>query len=130
MLAAVLVLLVVTHQVGDYWIQTPSQASRKGLAGWPGRRSCAAHVATYTALMAFVLVALDASRYLALNPRHVLAGLLVSAVSHYVADRRTPLRRLALAVGKDPAWLDDGGLAFLDQAWHHGWLLVSAVVMV
>lgn len=48
--------LLVAHTVADHWVQTDAQARNKGLPGWPGRRACAAHVASYTAtLLVFVL---------------------------------------------------------------------------
>src|SRR3982750_3873607 len=90
--AGVFAALFVAHQVADHWIQTQHQADCKGRPGWPGRIACAAHVASYTAT---AMVALAASRLalgIPLNPWRVLVGLLVSAVTHYIADRRTPLK--------------------------------------
>jgi hypothetical protein len=69
----------------------------------------------------------------------------VSAISHYVADRRTPLRRLAglldRPTGKPAFWSlglprpgrDDNptlgtGAYALDQSWHVGWLLVATMI--
>lgn len=48
--ALVAVAYLAGHGVGDYWAQTDHQASHKALPGWAGRRVCAAHVATLTAL--------------------------------------------------------------------------------
>ena len=60
-------------------------------------------------------------------------GLAVSAVSHYFADRRAPLRRLAERTGSGEFWHAGEGLAtgaaLLDQAWHWGWLFVSALIV-
>ena len=47
--AAVSAAYAAGHWAGDYWVQTHRQACAKGAPGWPGRRACAAHVATYTA---------------------------------------------------------------------------------
>ena len=44
---------------------------------------------------------------------HVAAGLTLSAVTHYAADHRTQLRRLAFILGKGSYW-DNGGAAPLD----------------
>jgi hypothetical protein len=128
--AAVFVALYAAHQVADHWIQTQGQADRKGLPGWIGRIACAAHVATYTATALAALIVVRAATGLPLTAGPTAAGLMVSAVTHYVADRRTPIRRLAIALGKDRRWLDHGGgLYALDQAWHYGWLLVAALVI-
>jgi hypothetical protein len=61
------------------------------------------------------------------------AGLALSAVTHYVADRREPLRRMAGATGHAPFYaMNTGGLngAYLmDQSWHYGWIFVAALVI-
>jgi hypothetical protein len=131
--AAVFAAFAVGHQVGDYWVQTNAQAVRKGLPGWPGRRACAAHVATYTLTVAACLAL--ASWWLALpvRPGWAAAGLAVSAVTHYFADRRRPLERLAsLIPGKLGFWRAGEGLAsgaaHLDQAWHWWWLFAAALI--
>ena len=129
MIGNILVLLVGCHFVGDYWVQTHWQATHKHLPTWTGRRACATHVSTYTAFMGAIVVVVAHSQHLTITPGRLALGLAVSAVTHYAADRRAPLRRLALAAGKDPGWLDGGGLALLDQAWHMGWLMVAGLVM-
>jgi hypothetical protein len=54
-------------------------------------------------------------------------------VTHYFADRRAPLRRLAGEVGAGGFWRTGEGLAtgaaLLDQAWHWWWLFVSALIV-
>jgi hypothetical protein len=128
--AAASAALGAAHTVADHWIQTQRQADRKGLPGWPGRLACAAHVATYTATALVALLALAWRTGLTLSPAHVAAGLAVSAVSHYVADRRAPLRWAADRLGKNPAWLErGGGLYAMDQSWHIGWLFVAALII-
>jgi hypothetical protein len=131
--AAVAVTLYAAHQAGDYWIQTSTQAARKGLAGCPGRSACATHVATYTLTLGVFLALAAAWLRLPLSAPWTLAGLGVSAVTHYFADRRKPLERFAAAAGKRPFW-DAGeglatGAALLDQAWHWTWLFVSALII-
>lgn len=126
--AVVAVALAAGHWTGDYWIQTNSQAAAKGRPGWPGRLACAAHVATYTLALAACLAAAAAELGVPVTAGHAAAGLAVSAVTHYYADRRGPLRRLAAALGKGGYW-DNGGSAPLDQAWHWWWLFVSALVI-
>jgi hypothetical protein len=128
--AAAFGALYAAHSVADHWVQTQHQADCKGQPGWPGRLACAAHVATYTltAAVALALVAAVTGWRPGLLP--VLAGLAVSAVTHYIADRRTPLRWLADRLGKDRDWLErGGGMYALDQSWHVGWLGVAALLI-
>jgi hypothetical protein len=140
--AAVFAALYAAHQVADHWIQTQRQADRKGLPGWPGRLACAAHVASYTMTGMWALVAVHYATDAHLDPWRVAAGLAVSALTHYIADRRTPLRRIAAALGAgrfyalgvprpgrdDNPSLGTGAYA-LDQSWHVGWLFVAALVI-
>jgi hypothetical protein len=127
---AVFAALYAAHQVADHFVQTQHQADLKGRPGLVGRWHCAAHVATYTLTAVVALLALVWRTGLPLSLAATVAGLAVSAVSHYIADRRTPLRRLADWLGKDPGWLErGGGLYALDQAWHVGWLFVAALVI-
>lgn len=131
--AAVAVVCYAAHQAGDYWVQTGAQARDKGLPGWKGREACAAHVATYTVTLAAFLALAGWWLGLSLSLPWVLAGLGVSAVSHYFADRRRPLERLARLLGKSGFYSAGDGLAtgaaLLDQAWHYCWLFVSALVI-
>lgn len=128
-LAAVLPTLLVAHNVADHWVQTTHQANVKGQQGWAGRIACAAHVFTYTLTAVVALTAVVIVTGIHLDWAWTTAGLTISAVSHYIADRRTPLRRVAGWFGKDPAWLDNGGLYLLDQSWHWAWLFVAALLM-
>lgn len=131
--AAVAAVFYAAHQAGDYWVQTSPQAMKKGLPGWKGRKACAAHVATYTATLALFLAASAWWLGLPLAAGNVAAGLAVSAVTHYVSGRRTPLARLADLTGKGGFYRAGTGLAtgaaLLDQAWHYCWLLISALVV-
>lgn len=130
---AVFAALYVAHQVADHWVQTQHQADTKGQPGWRGRLACAGHVATYslTALVAVVVLAWRTG--LILSPAGLVAGLAVSAVTHYLADRRTPLRRIADWLGSGPFYrVNTGGLNgayLLDQSWHIGWLFVAALLI-
>ena len=140
--AAVFAALYAAHQVADHWIQTDHQAGHKGLPGWAGRLACLAHVTTYTLTAVIALIALALSTGLPLSPAHVALGLTISAVTHYIAYRRTPLRRLACLTGSaaffgfgtprpdrdDKPCLGTGAYA-LDQSWHVGWLFVSALAV-
>ena len=140
--AAVFAALFVAHQVADHWIQTQHQADHKGRPGWPGRIACAAHVASYTAAAFGFLGALALATGLDLHPGPVAAGLAISAVTHYIADRRTPLKRLAeltgsakfYALGAPRPGRDDNpslgcGSYALDQSFHYLFLFVAALVI-
>jgi hypothetical protein len=125
--------MYAAHQAGDYWVQTSAQAARKGLPGWPGRRACAAHVATHTATLAAFLALAWWWLTLPLSLPWMAAGLGVSAATHYFADRRTPLERLCGRTGGGGFYRAGTGLAtgaaLLDQAWHWVWMFAAALVM-
>lgn len=137
--AAACAVLTAAHEVGDYWVQRDAEAVAKGRQGHEGRAACARHVASYTATQALALVAADRGLRLGLDWRRAAAGLAVSAVTHYLADRSggrwqeegpsTWLVRLARRKGSEE-WLrrDAGAGPLLDQAWHKGWIAVAAAV--
>jgi hypothetical protein len=126
--AAVLPALGAGHWAGDYWLQRHADAVAKGLPGRAGRSACLRHVASYTAAQLTALVIAGAVLAVPLGAAHVAAGLALSAATHYFADRREPLRRLAAAIGKGQFW-DQGGAAVLDQAWHWTWVFAAALVI-
>ncbi|MFG2903946.1 hypothetical protein ACGF13_02585 [Kitasatospora sp. NPDC048286] len=136
--AVAAVLFRAAGDVADHWIQTDHQATTKGhhdhngQSSAAGRRACAAHVATYTATQAAALLAGSRLLGVRLRPGPVAAALALSAVTHYIADRREPLRRLADATGKGAfVRLTDHGMngAYtLDQAWHHAAETVAAII--
>lgn len=141
-LAVVFPALYAAHQVGDHWLQTHHQACTKAQPGAAGRWSCVKHVTTYTLAAVAALLAAAAVTGISLDPVATVAGLTVSAVTHYIADRRAPLRRMAAATGHaeffdlgaprpgrdDNPSLGTGAYA-MDQAWHVGWLFVAALIM-
>jgi hypothetical protein len=140
--AAVFAALFVAHQFADHWVQTHHQAQAKGAAGWTGRLACAGHVATYTATAVVALVVAGAVLDLGLSVPRVAAGLVVSAVTHYWADRRFTLAALAERLGKGgfyrlgaprPGRDDNPGLGTgayaLDQSFHIAFLFVAALVI-
>ncbi|MEV7023242.1 hypothetical protein [Kitasatospora sp. NPDC093558] len=130
--AAAYALLRAAADVADHWIQTDHQASTKGEDAAAGRRACAAHVASYIATQASVLLGGARLLRVRLRPGPVAAALALSAASHYVADRRDPLRRLADATGKGRfvRLADHGmnGAYCLDQAWHHAFETAAALI--
>ncbi|MFI9327765.1 hypothetical protein ACIGZJ_09475 [Kitasatospora sp. NPDC052868] len=137
--AAAYALLRASADVADHWIQTDHQAATKGQhnhiegqSSAAGRRACAAHVATYTAAQGVVLLAGTRLLGIRLRPLPVAAALALSAATHYAADRREPLRRLADATGKGRfVRLADHGLNggyLLDQSWHHAFETCAALI--
>lgn len=144
-LALLFAVWFVGHSFGDHWVQTSHQAVCKAKHGDEvneGRRACAAHVATLTATkLAFTALAWFPGE-IDLHPAAVALAMAVDAVSHYWADRRLTLQRLADKVGrgefhslgstladtdgKVKPHLGTGQYA-LDQSWHHAWLLLSVL---
>lgn len=129
--AASFVALLAAHQIADYWVQTDSQARNKGRHGTRfdnavGRCACAAHIVSYSAVSTAAVAGIGRLLGLGASWRGILAGQAISAVSHYWADRRFPLRRLAGRLGK-LTYHDSGGNAMLDQSWHIGWLTLAAL---
>jgi hypothetical protein len=92
--------LLAAHTVADHWVQTSYQANTKGAAGTEGRLACAAHVASYTVVTSAVVGLLWLALGLHLSPWGYLAGQVISAGSHYWADRRFTLAKLAGRLGK------------------------------
>jgi hypothetical protein len=140
--AALFAALYAAHTVADHWVQTDRQARTKALPGWTGRLACLAHVGTYTLTAVLALAVVAWRLHLDLDPTRLAAGLALSAVTHYLADRRTPLRWLAVRTGSRDFWVlgaprggrDDNpslgtGAYALDQSWHIGWLLAAALVI-
>jgi hypothetical protein len=147
--AAVFIALYIAHSVGDHWVQTSCQAATKGQPGWTGRLACGRHVLGLTITKAVVLTPVVLLLNLPVTALGVSLGLTLDAASHYWADRRTTLRRLAHHCGKSeffslgmpdhPAHpttakgnyaptLGTGAYA-LDQSWHILWLGIAALVI-
>ncbi|MBB5431373.1 DUF3307 domain-containing protein [Nocardiopsis composta] len=125
--AAVATAMLAAHELADYWLQSQREAVHKGADSAKGRIACASHVATYTAVSTAAVVAVDRYLGLDLDPRRIAAGQLLSAATHYAADRREPLRRLACWAGKRPFW-ESGGAPHLDQAAHKIVLTLAAAI--
>jgi hypothetical protein len=140
--AAVFAALFVAHSVGDHWVQTSAQSAAKGRPGWAGRLAGARHVATLTVTKLAVLLPAAVLLDLHLSVWGLAAGLGVDGVTHWWADRRITLARLAERLGlggfyrlgaprpghDDNPSLGTGAYA-LDQSFHHLWLLVAALLI-
>ena len=150
--AAAFAALFAAHMVGDHWIQSDHSATRKGLtteqacaAGLhqhAGRRACATHVASYTAVAALALVLVAWRTGLDFDWTRIVAGLAFSAGTHYWADRRFTLRRVCVRLGKERFYLhgaprdghDDNpslgtGAYALDQSFHIACLFIAALII-
>ncbi|MGW9479179.1 DUF3307 domain-containing protein [Saccharomonospora azurea] len=138
--AVVLPSLLVAHHVADHWVQSSHQAGNKGRAGWVGRWNCAKHVATYTAVTALAVGLVWTALGLSITAAGFVVGQVVSAVTHYWADRRTTLAWLAKLCGQSGFYRlgapregrDDNpslgtGAYVLDQSWHWAWLFAAAL---
>lgn len=76
------------HHVGDYWVQTDHQAATKGKPGHEGQAACLAHVTSYLATQFASIWVLWIFTGIHISLIGLLAGLAVSGVTHYAADRR------------------------------------------
>ncbi|MFJ5922296.1 hypothetical protein ACIQF6_06735 [Kitasatospora sp. NPDC092948] len=137
--AAAYALLRSAADVADHWVQTHNQAltkgqhdHREGESSAAGRAACAAHVATYVGTQGLALLIGSRVLGMRLRPVPVVAALAVSAATHYVADRRDPLRHIAESIGKAEyyALADHGmnGAYALDQAFHHAFETAAAII--
>ncbi|MGW2260290.1 transcriptional regulator [Streptomyces sp. NPDC001780] len=130
--AALYALSRVAADAADHWIQTHRQAVTKAEPGPAGRRACAAHVASYVGTQAAAVGAGAWLLGIRITPGRAATALAISAVTHYVADRRTPVRRLAEAIGKTGFYELGGplgGAYLLDQGVHHAAEAVAVAVL-
>jgi hypothetical protein len=143
--AATFIALYAAHMVGDHWVQTGHQAAHKGDPGEAGQRACYMHVLTYGITQCVFLGAIGLITGAMHDAGPFFIGMAVNLVTHYIADRRTPLKRIAgwlSRIGKDGFYQlgmpregrDDNpslgtGAYALDQSWHIGWLFVAALIM-
>lgn len=124
--AFVFMALAAAHNYADHWGQDNRDAITKGTPGHEGRAACARHVANLTATKVAALAVAGAATGIRLSPRRVAVAMTLDALTHYVIDRRAPLRRLAIALGKadlydlgDPTAAPCGTGAYaLDQSAH------------
>lgn len=77
------------HPFCDLFVQSSKDATTKGRPGWQGRRACAHHVATYTATQYAAAEAVTRALGAPVPIGPMLAGQALTAISHYMIDRRT-----------------------------------------
>ncbi|MFF4249498.1 transcriptional regulator [Streptomyces sp. NPDC001822] len=154
--AAVFIALYIAHSVGDHWVQTSHQAAHKGendrtpgQSSRAGRIACTLHVIGLTVTKGIALTAVVLVLDLPVTVTGVVAGLGIDAATHWWADRRSTLARLAKAVGLSdfyslgtpahpahPVTAESGyaptlgtGAYALDQSFHHLFLGVAALLI-
>ncbi|MEV6832861.1 transcriptional regulator [Amycolatopsis sp. NPDC051102] len=88
------------HPLCDQWLQSSEDAAGKGKPGREGAKNCARHVASYTVGQVGAAVAVTRVLGFRVPLRALAAGTAVNAVTHYVIDRRAPLKALARLAGK------------------------------
>lgn len=113
----------------------------------------AGHIASYAGSQTVTLVAVNSLLGMKLRPSRIAAAVAFSAATHWLIDRRWPVRKLAEALGKtgckrdglcaDPEHAPDGqdcdggfhglggplgGVYVLDQSAHHLCEAVAAVI--
>jgi hypothetical protein len=98
--AGIFIAFYIAHGVADHWLQTSHQAANKGRKDRAGAMACARHVATYTTATA-VLVAWTIGLFgLHVSWLGFVAAQVISAATHYWADRRYTLAGLCDILGK------------------------------
>ena len=128
--AVTLAALIPLHSLADHWIQTDHQATTKGESGWSARLADLAHVTTYTLTLLVGLLVVDWRCHLAYDIPRLVIALVFNGITHYIADRRSPVTGLATKLGKG-GWLkfDPEAGYKLDQSWHLFFLLVTALII-
>ncbi|RJQ66242.1 hypothetical protein D5S17_36065 [Pseudonocardiaceae bacterium YIM PH 21723] len=82
------------HPFCDQILQSSRDAMKKGNPGWEGRRHCVRHVVTYSAGQLVAAVAVTRTLGFRVSPRGLLAGTAINALTHFVIDRREPLKKV------------------------------------
>ncbi|MFI0487654.1 DUF3307 domain-containing protein [Actinomadura sp. 9N215] len=140
--AVVFATLYAAHHVGDHWVQTYRQVIGKARPDWSGRLACVRHVITMTitkiAMLALAVAVLD----IRLSVKLTALALTIDAISHYWADRRTTLAKLAAIINKSEYFAfgsprpdrDDNptagtGAFHLDQSFHIVFIWVTALII-
>jgi Protein of unknown function (DUF3307) len=123
----VFVVLFVSHEVGDYMLQTDWQAMHKrgGLSGPPvRRRALLSHIATYT--LGFVPTFIWLWDTLHWGVIGLAAGI---AIPHLIQDDGRLLTRYAWLVKKADIERNQSLGAVLDQAFHFLALFLAALIV-
>lgn len=127
---SLLALVLVGHFVGDWIVQTDSQAMNKMKGGIKGYSALFAHVWTYTITM-FIFVSacfVERGGFWAYHAGlYWLLG--ISAVTHAVIDLRWPVRWLMRVTGSPNFSKVEWGVIATDQALHLSILLLVVAII-
>ncbi|GAA3303229.1 DUF3307 domain-containing protein [Dactylosporangium vinaceum] len=130
--AVALVALFVGHNLGDHVFQTDRQAGLKAGPGGAAWRAMAGHLLGYHVTVLAVLLLTAGVLRLPLSPLGVVAGLVFSAVTHGLLDRRWPVRAVLKAT-RSPQFAETQspvcGMYVADQALHQLFLLIAALMI-
>jgi hypothetical protein len=123
------------HTLADHVLgQTDRQAALKATAGPAGWAALARHVGAYHLILTAMCAAAVAVFGLPVSPTGAAAGLAISAGTHVLWDRRTPVRWLLEHTGaRQFAALNTGGLCGMylaDQALHTACLWAACLAAV
>ena len=124
--AQVFVVFFISHQVGDYMLQTEWQALNKpgGLSGTPEmRRALVSHIVTYTLAFVPSLIWLWSSLHAG-----VFAVAALVAIPHLIQDDGTLLTAYARRIKKADISDNVALGAALDQSFHLLALFLAAVL--
>ncbi|SNQ48679.1 conserved membrane hypothetical protein [Frankia canadensis] len=135
--AVLIVTVLVAHRLADHVLgQTDAQARLKTEPGWLGWAALARHLAAYHAVVIVMATSTLAALHLTLSPVGVAVGLLVSAGSHALWDRRRAGRWLLVRTGggefAELAEHGLNGMYLADQSLHGAslWLAVLLAVLL
>jgi hypothetical protein len=98
--AGIFIAFYIAHGIADHWLQTGYQAANKGRKDRTGVWACARHVASYTACTLALVLFVAGTFELRLSWLGLIAGQVISAATHYWADRRFTLAELCETLGK------------------------------
>jgi hypothetical protein len=105
------------HPFCDLVVQNDEDAVDKGKPGWVGRKACARHVVTYSAGQ--FIAAVGVTRVLGFRASWsgLLVGTAINGITHYVIDRREPLKKFLASSRAQKLHLVGVGKAdYLDHA--------------
>jgi hypothetical protein len=80
------------HPYCDQVLQAGEDARDKGLPGARGRRACGRHVASYSVGQLVAAVGVTRALGVRVPVRALATSALVNGVTHFIVDRRTPLK--------------------------------------
>lgn len=128
--AVAFIALYAGHMIGDHVAQTDHQAHHKAGKGRAAAAAMAGHIGSYTAVQAVALLLVAG---VGLTPVALGAGLVVSAATHTLIDRRWIAQWVLHNTGSPGfASLTSGGMNgpyLTDQALHIGCLFLAAVTV-